>query len=92
MGSPDILALSLAPFCSAQSAVRAYPGKTSMNGFELQDLLKAVGPTASLIFARYSSAYEHYRKLIAALRQPREHDYRRSSLKEQIIESKLHTV
>jgi uncharacterized protein DUF2721 len=70
-----------------------------MQGFELEDLLKAVGPTASLIFAawifltylqaRYSSAYEHYRELIAELRQHREHDYRRTSLEDQIIEYKL---
>jgi uncharacterized membrane protein len=40
-------------------------------------------------FARYSSAYEHYRKLLAELRQHREHDYRRTSLEDQIIEYKV---
>src|SRR3954468_12593548 len=66
--------------------------------FELKDLLDAIGPTASLIFAawifltflqaRYTSAYQQYRSLIAELRDHREHDYRRESLRSQILDYK----
>ena len=66
-----------------------------MPDFELKDLLQAIGPTASLIFAawiflsflqaRYSSAYEHYRQLIAELRTHREQDRRLQSLCRQIL-------
>lgn len=69
-----------------------------MPDFELKDLLQAVGPTASLIFAawiflsylqsRYTVAYEHYRALIAELRTHREQDERRASLRSQILEYK----
>jgi hypothetical protein len=66
-----------------------------MPDFDLKDLLEAVGPTASLIFAawifltflqaRYTSAYERFRALIAELRAHREHDQRRTSLRQQIL-------
>jgi hypothetical protein len=66
-----------------------------MPDFELKDLLQAIGPSASLIFAawiflsflqsRYSSAYEHYRQLIAELRTHREQDRRLQSLCRQIL-------
>jgi hypothetical protein len=66
-----------------------------MDGFPLKDLLQAVGPTASLIFAawiflsflqqRYMSAYEHYRQLIAEFRSHEQRDRRRDSLGEQIL-------
>jgi hypothetical protein len=70
-----------------------------MQGFELKDLLEALGPTASLIFAawifltflqsRYTSAYERYRALIDEFRQHENRDRRRESLHEQILEYKL---
>jgi hypothetical protein len=70
----------------------------SMSHFDLKDLLQAIGPTASLIFAawiflsylqqRYSAAYDHYRKLIAEFRQHREEDARHRSLLQQILEYK----
>jgi Protein of unknown function (DUF2721) len=63
--------------------------------FDLQDLLQAVGPTASLIFAawifltflqsRYSASYDRYRALIAEFRTHNEHDRRRESLGQQIL-------
>lgn len=70
----------------------------NVTNFELNDLLQAIGPTASLIFAawiflsflqqRYSTAYNLYRALIAELRQHPETDKRRESLCEQILEYK----
>ena len=70
-----------------------------MPDFELKDLLQALGPSASLIFAawifltflqsRYTSAYEHYRALIAELRSHEARDSRRNSLCRQIIEYRL---
>jgi Mn2+/Fe2+ NRAMP family transporter len=70
-----------------------------MQGFELKDLLQALGPTASLIFAawiflsflqtRYTAAYERYRALIDEFRQHGNRDRRRESLHEQILEYKL---
>jgi hypothetical protein len=69
-----------------------------MQGFELKDLLQALGPTASLIFAawiflsflqsRYSAAYERYRSLLDEFRQHSNRDRRRESLHEQILEYK----
>jgi hypothetical protein len=69
-----------------------------MQGFELKDLLQDVGPTASLIFAawifltflqqRYTTAYEHYRKLIAEYRKHGDRDVRRQCLEDQILEYK----
>ncbi len=69
-----------------------------MGGFPLKDLLQAVGPTASLIFAawiflsflqqRYMGAYEHYRQLLAEFRSHEQRDRRRDSLGEQILEYK----
>lgn len=69
-----------------------------MPDFDLKDLLQAVGPTASLIFAawifltflqaRYTAAYEHYRALIAELRTHGEQDRRRDSLRDQILRYK----
>jgi hypothetical protein len=66
-----------------------------MPDFDLKDLLEAVGPTASMIFAawifltflqaRYTSAYERFRALIAELRDHREQDQRRTSLRQQIL-------
>jgi hypothetical protein len=66
-----------------------------MPDFDLKDLLQAVGPTASLIFAawifltflqaRYTAAYERYRALIAELRTHHEQDKRRDSLRDQIL-------
>jgi hypothetical protein len=66
--------------------------------FELKDLLQAIGPTASLIFAawiflsflqqRYTTAYELYRALLSELRQHKEQDPRRASLCGQIMEYK----
>lgn len=70
-----------------------------MADFELKDLLQAIGPTASLIFAawiflsflqtRYSDAYNRYRELIAELRKHGENDSRRRSLVDQVLEYKL---
>lgn len=69
-----------------------------MQGFQLKDLLQAVGPTASLIFAawifltflqqRYTSSYNHYRQLIAEFRAHAAHDARRECLRDQILEYK----
>jgi hypothetical protein len=69
-----------------------------MPEFELKDLLQALGPTASLIFAawiflsflqsRYTVAYQLYRSLIAELRSHAEQDKRRASLVAQILEYK----
>jgi hypothetical protein len=69
-----------------------------MPDFDLKDLLQALGPTASLIFAawifltflqaRYSAGYERYRALIAELRTHREQDQRRDSLRDQILSYK----
>ncbi len=69
-----------------------------MGEFRLKDLLEAVGPTASLIFAawiflsflqqRYMTAYEHYRELIAEFRSHEQRDRRRESLGQQILEYK----
>ncbi len=69
-----------------------------MSGFPLKELLQAIGPTASLIFAawiflsflqqRYMSAYEHYRQLLAEFRTHEQRDRRRESLGEQILEYK----
>jgi hypothetical protein len=66
--------------------------------FDLKDVLQAVGPTASLIFAawiflsylqqRYSSSYERYRALIDEFRHHPEKDQRHASLLEQILEYK----
>jgi hypothetical protein len=66
--------------------------------FELKDVLDAVGPTASLIFAawiflsflqqRYVAAYENYRKLIAEYRGLGGSHERRASLGEQIVQYK----
>jgi len=66
-----------------------------MPDFDLKDLLEAVGPTASLIFAawifltflqaRYTAAYERFRSLIAELRSHGEQDQRHSSLQNQIL-------
>jgi hypothetical protein len=66
-----------------------------MSEFDLKDLLEAVGPTASLIFAawifltflqaRYTAAYERFRALIAELRSHRGQDQRRTSLRQQIL-------
>jgi hypothetical protein len=66
-----------------------------MPDFDLKDLLQAIGPTASLIFAawifltflqaRYTAAYERYRALIAELRTRQEQDKRRDSLRDQIL-------
>jgi hypothetical protein len=66
-----------------------------MPDFDLKDLLEAVGPTASLIFAawifltflqaRYTAAYERFRALIAEFRTHREQDQRRASLRHQIL-------
>src|SRR5438132_181530 len=66
-----------------------------MPDFDLRDLLQALGPTASLIFAawiflnflqaRYSSAYDRYRALLAELRTHHDQDKRRESLRAQIL-------
>jgi len=66
--------------------------------FQAKDVLDALGPNATLIFAawiflsflqqRYSSAYGRYRELIAEYREHGEHDYRRTSLSEQILQYK----
>jgi Mn2+/Fe2+ NRAMP family transporter len=67
-----------------------------MPNFQLKDLLQALGPTASLIFAawifltflqsRYAAAYQYYRALIAELRDHDERDRRRESLIGQTLE------
>jgi hypothetical protein len=66
--------------------------------FQLKDLLQAVGPTASLIFAawiflsflqsRYTSAYERYRSLLQEFRTHEAKDRRRETLQDQILEYK----
>ena len=67
--------------------------------FDLKDVLQAVGPTASLIFAawiflsyleqRYSAAYERYRALVAEFREHAKQDQRSQSLVKQIMELKV---
>jgi hypothetical protein len=69
-----------------------------MQAFQLKDLLEAIGPTASLIFAawiflsflqaRYTTANERYRSLLDEFRQHTSQDARRSSLRDQITEYK----
>lgn len=69
-----------------------------MLSFDLKNVLQAVGPTASLIFAawlflsylqqRFTSAYERYRALISEFRQHKEKDQRYHSLLEQVVEYK----
>src|SRR4051812_48142278 len=66
-----------------------------MSGYSLKDVLTAVGPTASLIFAawiflsflqeRYTTAYERYRSLISEYRQGNLHDQRKRSVRDQIL-------
>jgi len=66
-----------------------------MTGYSLKDVLQAVGPTASLIFAawiflsflqqRYTTAYEMYRSLIDEYRQGNLHDQRKRSVRDQIM-------
>jgi Protein of unknown function (DUF2721) len=63
--------------------------------FKLKDVLEAIGPTASLIFAawifltflqqRYSAAYERYRSLIQEYRSDHLNEPRRASIKSQIL-------
>ena len=63
--------------------------------FELKDLLDAIGPTASLIFAawiflsflqaRYSSAYDRYRGLIEKYRAGIDKTKERQSVLDQVI-------
>jgi hypothetical protein len=70
-----------------------------MDDFRLKDLLEALGPTASLIFAawifltflqsRYTASYERYRTLIDEFRHHDNRDHRRNSLRDQILEYKL---
>jgi hypothetical protein len=62
--------------------------------FQLSDLLKAIGPTASIVFAawifmgflqqRYDAAVDRYRELIAEYRDNAPSDDRRSDIKEQV--------
>src|SRR3954462_9829864 len=66
-----------------------------MSGYDLKDVLTAVGPTASLIFAawiflsflqqRYTTAYERYRSLISEYRQGNLQDQRKRSVRDQIL-------
>lgn len=66
--------------------------------FSAKDLLEAIGPNATLIFAawiflsflqqRYLDAYEHYRQLIEEYRKHGAHDRRRHSLADQILQYK----
>jgi len=66
-----------------------------MTSYSLKDVLEAVGPTASLIFAawiflsflqqRYTTAYELYRSLIDEYRQGNLHDQRKRSVRDQIL-------
>jgi len=66
--------------------------------FDAKELLEAVGPNATLIFAawiflsflqqRYVAAYERYRQLIAEYRTHGEHDRRQHSLADQILQYK----
>ncbi|MBV9696581.1 MAG: DUF2721 domain-containing protein [Gammaproteobacteria bacterium] len=67
-----------------------------MSSFELKDLLQAIGPTASLIFAawiflnflqqRFVAAYQWYRNLLQEYRQRgRGDDTRADSLRTQIL-------
>jgi hypothetical protein len=63
--------------------------------FQTQDLLEAIGPNATLIFAawiflsvlqsRYNAAYERYRSLIDTFRNGNARDTRRESLISQIV-------
>jgi steroid 5-alpha reductase family enzyme len=63
--------------------------------FTLENFLKAVGPSASLIFAswifltflqsRYSSSYDRYRNLISEYRQGHPDQKRHHNIKQQII-------
>jgi hypothetical protein len=69
-----------------------------MSHFDMKDLLQALGPTASLIFAawiflsflqaRYTTAHQLYRALIAVFREHNERDDRRRSLGDQVLEYK----
>src|SRR5215210_4820578 len=63
--------------------------------FELKDLLEALGPTASLIFAawiflsflqsRYTAAYERYRALISEFREGLEDARRRHNIRDEVM-------
>lgn len=63
--------------------------------FAFKDVMQAVGPNASLVFAswifmtflqgRYSSAYELYRKMIDDLRENRADGQRRKTIHDEII-------
>ena len=65
-----------------------------MASFELKDILDAVGPTASIVFAswifmsllqqRYSSAYDRYRELVNSYREGLE-GKRKEIIKDQIL-------
>jgi hypothetical protein len=69
-----------------------------MQDFRLKDLLEAIGPTASLIFAawifltflqsRYTTAYDRYRALLKEFREHPTKDRRWNSLRDQILEYK----
>jgi len=66
-----------------------------MPDFDIKDLLQAVGPTASLIFAawiflsylqtRYTAAYQLFRELVAEYRDHSEQDTRRDTLRAQVL-------
>ena len=69
-----------------------------MDNFDLKDVLDAVGPTASIVFAswifltllqqRYTSAYERYRDLVESYRQGLE-GKRKNIVGDQILLYKL---
>jgi uncharacterized membrane protein YraQ (UPF0718 family) len=66
--------------------------------FTLSDLFKAIGPTASIIFAawifmgflqqRYDAAVERYREMIGKYRDVKQTDDRRGNAKDQIMRYK----
>lgn len=63
--------------------------------FQFKDVMQAVGPNASLVFAswifmsflqtRYSNAYELYRKMIDDLREDRADGQRRTTIHDEIV-------
>jgi hypothetical protein len=63
--------------------------------FDLKDVLEAVGPTASLVFAawiylsflqqRYAGAYDRYRSLIDEYRTADLQDHRKTNVRDQIL-------
>src|SRR3978361_552843 len=82
------------------SAWRNGEGAATLMGmnFELSDVLKAIGPAASIIFAawifmgflqqRYDAAIDRYREVVAQYRLPDMGDVRRANIRDEIARYK----